>query len=300
MSPSIYDINANTPTLQKNFLNTILDEMSEETLKQTWYRFLHTIGNPVELCSPDIISKTDKFYHSACASENVVDPRQHPCLNNLPHIFHKAMKGISILVDTFLGIPVAVDDIDLDVYKSTASISLASGSIGPPATPPERRKPSFPLTINKAPNKQLGPTKSVNLKTEPVPHPLPTITFPSAPEYILPPTRPKSTSILDMLGDWLFQAALFGSDLKDQMESSEMSRSNSAASFTQTIDSQRKASAASDRILIETSPLLNPESFEAGQAEAIGALCRLFCFKRADEEISLMLNKQSHPAMQKV
>jgi hypothetical protein len=301
MSPSVDDINANTPTLQKNFLNAILDVMSEETLKQSWYRFLHTIGNPVDLCSPEIISKTDKFYHSACASENVVDPRQHPCLYNLPHIFHKAMKGLSILVDTFLGIPVVVDDIDLDVFKSTASISLASGNVQPPATPPEKRRPTFP-SINKATHKTLGSTKSsqITIKTEPVMNPLPVITFPSAPEYILPPTRPKSTSILDILGDWLFQSALFGHDLKDENEMTGVSRSNSAASFTQTIDAQRKTSAASDRIQIETSPLLSSESFEAGQAEAIGALCRLFCFKRADEEISLMLNKQSHPAFQKV
>jgi hypothetical protein len=301
MSPSVNDINANTPTLQKNFLNAILDEMSEETLKQSWYRFLHTIGNPVDLCSPQIISKTDKFYHSACASENVVDPRQHPCLYNLPHIFYKAMKGLSILVDTFLGIPVAVDDIDFDAFKSTTSISLPSGNVQPPATPPEKRRPTFP-SINKATHKTLGSTKSnqITIKPEPVINPLPVITFPSAPEYILPPTRPKSTSILDILGDWLFQSALFGHDLKDESEITGVPRSNSATSLTQTIDAQRKASAASDRLQIETLPLLNPESFEAGQAEAIGALCRLFCFKRADEEISLMLNKQSHPAFQKV
>ena len=299
MSPNAYDINANQPSLQKNFLNAILDDMNEETLKQCWYRFLHSIGNPVDLCSPEIISKTDKFYHSACASENVVDPRQHPCLNNLPHIFYRAMKGLSILVDTFLGIPVAMEEIDTDIYKSSTSLALsASSSFQPPATPPEKRKPTFPLTINKAPNKGIASAKNLQLsKVEPVANPLPTITYPSLPEYVLPSTRPKSTSILDILGDWLFQSALFGSDFKEQLESHEMSRSNSSQSFN---DGQRKTSAASDRILIETLPLLGPESFEAGQAEAIGALCRLFCFKKADEEISLMLNKQSHPAFQKV
>ncbi|CAG2161455.1 unnamed protein product [Oppiella nova] len=300
ISPNSYDINANSPTLQKNFLNTILDEMNDETLKQCWYRFLHTIGNPVELCSPEIISKTDRFYHSACASENVVDPRQHPCLNNLPHIFYKAMKGLSILVDTFLGIPVAVEEIDADIYKSTTSLALSSASsIQPPATPPERRhnKTAFPLTINKAPNKALGTTKNVIInKAEPTVNPLPTITYPSAPEYILSPTRPKSTSILDVLGDWLFQSALFGADLKEPNEA--MIRSNSIQSFNEL---QRKPSAASDRLLIETLPLLSPDSFEAGQAEAFGALCRLFCFKKADEEISTMLSRQPHPpSVQKV
>ncbi|XP_054153241.1 ral GTPase-activating protein subunit beta-like isoform X2 [Oppia nitens] len=299
MSPNSYDINANSPTLQKNYLNVILDEMNEETLKQCWYRFLHCIGNPVDLCSPEIISKTDRFYHSACASENVVDPRQHPCLNNLPHIFYKSMKGLSVLVDTFLGIPVTFEEIDVEMYKSSTSLAMSSAisSIQPPPTPPERRKPAFPaLTINKTQNKGMSSKHTVTTKAEPNVNPLPTIIYPTVPEYILPPTRPKSTSILDILGDWLFQAALFGSDLKEN----EMIRSNSSQSFSQINELQRKQSAASDRLLIETLPLLGPESFEAGQAEAIGALCRLFCFKKADEEISTMLNKQPHPPFQKV
>ncbi|CAG2112200.1 unnamed protein product, partial [Medioppia subpectinata] len=301
MSPNTYDINANSPTHNKNTLNEILDEMNEESLKQCWYRFLHTIGNPVDLCSPEIISKTDRFYHSACASENVVDPRQHPCLNNLPHIFYKAMKGLSILVDTFLGIPVTVEEIDADMYKSTTSLTLsAASSTQTPPTPPEKRRDFARFNYNKQnPQKSLAPTKSVNVnKVEPIITPLPTIIYPSAPDYILAPTRPKSTSILDILGDWLFQAALYGSDLK---EKHEMIRSSSNQSFTQLNELQRKPSAASDRILIETLPLLSAESFEAGQAEAIGALCRLFCFKKADEEISTMLSKQPHPpSVQKV
>lgn len=36
---------------------------------------------------------------------------------------------------------------------------------------------------------------------------------------------------------------------------------------------------------IEVPPCLSAESFEAGQAEAVGALCRLFCAKRTGEEV---------------
>lgn len=32
------------------------------------------------------------------------DPNQHPCLASLPAIFVRAMKGIAVLVDSFLGL----------------------------------------------------------------------------------------------------------------------------------------------------------------------------------------------------
>lgn len=78
-------------------------DMSNECIAQAWFRMLHTLGNPVDLCRPEVISQTPKFYHFALSSEMVIDPCQHPCLALLPQIFYKAMKGISILVDVFLG-----------------------------------------------------------------------------------------------------------------------------------------------------------------------------------------------------
>lgn len=35
--------------------------MSYENISQTWYRMLHTIGNPIDLCRPQIISQTPQF-----------------------------------------------------------------------------------------------------------------------------------------------------------------------------------------------------------------------------------------------
>lgn len=77
--------------------------MSNECIAQAWFRMLHTLGNPVDLCRPEVISQTPKFYHFALSSEMVIDPCQHPCLALLPQIFYKAMKGVSTLVDVFLG-----------------------------------------------------------------------------------------------------------------------------------------------------------------------------------------------------
>lgn len=77
--------------------------MSDEAVAQAWYRLLRTIGDPVDLCRPAVVSQTQAFLQYAIASPNVIDPCQHPCLQSLPQIFLKAVKGIAGHVDAFLG-----------------------------------------------------------------------------------------------------------------------------------------------------------------------------------------------------
>ncbi|XP_058980651.1 ral GTPase-activating protein subunit beta isoform X4 [Musca domestica] len=81
--------------------------MSNDCVAQTWYRFLRTIGNPIALCSPHIISKSSHFVQWALTHDKGAETYQHPCLQALPLIFLKAIKGISNQVDAFLGIYVA-------------------------------------------------------------------------------------------------------------------------------------------------------------------------------------------------
>lgn len=62
------------------------------------------LSNPVDLSNPAIISTTPKFQEqllnvSGMAQELI----HHPCLKQLPQIFFRAMRGISCLVDAFLG-----------------------------------------------------------------------------------------------------------------------------------------------------------------------------------------------------
>lgn len=78
-------------------------DMTPDCISQSWFRFLHTLGNPAQLCRPGIISHTQKFLQYALASDSVVDPCQHPCLSALPVIFLKAIRGIAGQVDAFLG-----------------------------------------------------------------------------------------------------------------------------------------------------------------------------------------------------
>lgn len=51
-----------------------------------------------------MISQTQKFLQFAISTDGVVDPCQHPCLQVLPTIFLKAIKGIAGQVDAFLGL----------------------------------------------------------------------------------------------------------------------------------------------------------------------------------------------------
>ena len=81
----------------------IPDNLTADTVAQCWYRFVHTIGNPCELCHPTLISQTESFLHYAIISETVVDPCHHPCLSQLPTNFYNAMRGVATIIDAFLG-----------------------------------------------------------------------------------------------------------------------------------------------------------------------------------------------------
>lgn len=78
--------------------------MSNDCIAQTWYRILRSIGSPIALCSPQVISKTPQFMQWAVTRSDGLEPFQHSCLLILPQIFLKAIKGISSQVDAFLGI----------------------------------------------------------------------------------------------------------------------------------------------------------------------------------------------------
>lgn len=77
--------------------------MTNDCVAQTWYRFLRTIGSPIALCSPQVISKTPQFMQWVVSRADGVEAFHHPCLLQLPFIFLKAIKGIASQVDAFLG-----------------------------------------------------------------------------------------------------------------------------------------------------------------------------------------------------
>ena len=78
-------------------------ELDNDGIAQTWFRFLHLLGNPVDLCRPKVISCTPKFLSAAVSYQPAMEPHQFACLQALPHIFLKAMRGVSVVIDAFLG-----------------------------------------------------------------------------------------------------------------------------------------------------------------------------------------------------
>lgn len=91
-------------TLVEDDAQLIPAGMTNDCIAQTWYRFLRTIGSPIALCSPQVISKTPQFMQWVVSRADGVETFHHPCLLQLPQIFLKAIKGIASQVDAFLGI----------------------------------------------------------------------------------------------------------------------------------------------------------------------------------------------------
>lgn len=271
-------------------LNLVPAEMSNENVAQTWFRFLHTLGNPINLSHPEIISQTDRFYDFALSSESVIDPCQHPCLSSLPQIFYKAMRGVASLVDSFLGIA------QIEAVVQTTGKSLNAQSTQQSVTPPHHRKTVIPRATS-IPGKNLPKasliagltSRSPSIPPSNAPPPPPqspvnaTPTIPSQHQRPqLSPSRPKCNSILHLFGEWLFEASLIGSGIctRSNNESEISSRRPSSL-----ILDNKNSSGQAIPDSIEIPPYLTVENFETGQAEAVGALCRVFCAKRSGEEI---------------
>ncbi|MGH0165770.1 UNVERIFIED_CONTAM: hypothetical protein FKN15_066484 [Acipenser sinensis] len=228
--------------------NLIPAEMDNDCVAQTWFRFLHMLSNPVDLSNPAIVSSTPKFQEQLLNVTGVPqEVIQHPCLKQLPQIFFRAMRGISCLVDAFLG------------KNKRARLCCLDGNT---AHPPKIQHQSSTTSPLSSPN-----------QTSSEPRPLPA------------PTRPKVNSILNLFGQWLFDAALVHCKLHNGMN-----RDNSMTALaTQAgIEFRRKGSQMSTDTMI-SNPLFDanefPDNYEAGRAEACGTLCRIFCSKKTGEEI---------------
>ncbi|XP_011305025.1 ral GTPase-activating protein subunit beta isoform X2 [Fopius arisanus] len=280
--------------------------MSDEAVAQAWYRLLRTVGDPVDLCRPAVVSQTQAFLQYAITSPTVIDPCQHPCLQALPQIFLKAIKGIAGQVDAFLGISQACcwEECCATSGISSTSSSGIGGTGGdkiskdqpqPSPTPPTQRRlaKSFSVTpsaVTKGIPKAslIGLTTSrisntpINIANSGPSSTSSTISATSLTNDIRPPLaagRPKCNTVLHLFGEWLFEAAFIGTD-----------------GWSQTLPQPVGASKRPSSVLVEgpnslqetineIPTSLSIDRYESGKAEAMGALCRIFCAKKTGEEI---------------
>ncbi|CAG0878641.1 unnamed protein product [Darwinula stevensoni] len=248
--------------------NLVPANMENSTLAQTWYRMLRIMGDPVELAKAAVISDTHPFIEWSGTQESVVEPCQHPCLGVLPQAFLKAMRGISGLVDAFLGFPMELDSL----------ISPRHGLSLPPPPPTQHSETPPP------PRERRGSTgakgNSPNLRVTVIsggisPHP-----YPSGKSSMVA-GRPRCNSILHLFGSWLFEAALLGVSLPPTPTTRDRVQRHDSVT-------RRPSAVLADRRMTETQDLpedVKLEKFELGRAEALGALCRIFCSKKTGEDI---------------
>ncbi|XP_072259767.1 ral GTPase-activating protein subunit beta isoform X6 [Pyxicephalus adspersus] len=291
----------------------IPSEMNNECVTQTWFRFLHMLSNPVDLSNPSIIGTTPKFQEQFLnVSGMPQEVNQYSCLKQLPQIFFRAMRGVSCLVDAFLGVAV-FKNMGLERLPRYG-ISRPRADSAPPTpvnrlsmpqntatntTPPHSRRHRA-VTVNKTTIKSsVNTTHSTKVQQQPSstsPLSSPNQTN-SEPRPLPAPTRPKVNSILNLFSSWLFDAALVQCKLQNGVNRD----SSMTASFIQillsykssiatqaTVELRRKGSQMStDTMGSSTVYDANeiPDNYEAGRAEACGTLCRIFCSKKTGEEI---------------
>ncbi|XP_055857652.1 ral GTPase-activating protein subunit beta isoform X4 [Episyrphus balteatus] len=110
----------------------------------------------------------------------------------------------------------------------------------------------------------------------------------SEPRPPLAPTRPLCNSVLHLFGEWLFEAAYIGGEswlANAKRQASEASKRPSSM-----VMENRKGSISLSHPNSNNDPANLPrgltiDKFESGRAEAIGALCKIFCSKKTGEEI---------------
>lgn len=84
--------------IQDQDFRTLLESMSDDAVVQCWFRLLHTLGNPVDLLYPEIITSGEAFRRLSAPDIDLF-----PSTSVLPNIFRTVMEGVSMQVSLFLG-----------------------------------------------------------------------------------------------------------------------------------------------------------------------------------------------------
>ncbi|XP_053697912.1 ral GTPase-activating protein subunit beta isoform X2 [Sabethes cyaneus] len=231
--------------------NLIPAGMTNDGIAQSWIRFLKILGAPTDLCCPQVISRTPQFIQAVLLNTDGIEPHYHPCLLQLPQIFLKTMKGIAGLVDAFLGL----------TKSSFSGLTSSRAAANQPNSIPQSS--SLPSS---------GFSSMLSLCQEN--------------RYPLAANRPRCNSILHLFGEWLFDAAHIGGETWIQNMKKRAAEAKRRPSSM--IMDNRKGSLSQPPSLSEMSdvpPGLTIDKYESGKAEAVGALCRIFCAKKTGEEI---------------
>nr|CAB3265419.1 ral GTPase-activating protein subunit beta [Phallusia mammillata] len=260
-------------------------EMNNEVVAQTWFRVLHIISDPVELSNTNFITKADKFMELALKGEGF-----DPSLRMLPYIFLKAMKGVSSIVDAFLGLS------NQRKYEVTYPHILLQ--ISTPITPTNARKSgkakkgATSAAFSRPPASPGASTTSPSSSTSSITPPSASANAGSISSLDMrprpAPQRPQCNSVLHLFGEWLFDAALAGCKF-EQIYGKEKGTEGRARSTSIPYSTSGSLLNAPSTDNLVSNPMFDgsefPESSDAGRAEACATLCRIIMCKKTGEHI---------------
>uniref|UniRef100_A0A5K3F716 Rap-GAP domain-containing protein n=1 Tax=Mesocestoides corti TaxID=53468 RepID=A0A5K3F716_MESCO len=289
---SLHRLNLPQFTAYQPLINRhLMVDLPRDVANASWFRFLHLFGNPTDLCHPSLITHTATFEYFRRLNGVA---RCRLTASFLPAIFHQALRSISTIVDLFIGIapslsgclftfvgipPNLYGPIDITEYFKYTSVRApdtifvdkqnagceALGASSAASEPPESAPPPA-SAVNSSGSmvRTVGHSSAlVNPQT-------------LVEEWLRPDAfvtafynRPEAASLLQLLGPWLFEAAVNGTSLAKATD-------NAAASVKEGAVSRERASTVDNF------------SFHVGRAEAVACLCRIFIYARRTQ-IALIL-----------
>ncbi|TGZ74787.1 hypothetical protein CRM22_000754 [Opisthorchis felineus] len=104
-------------------------EMSTESVKESWLRMLYLLGNPVDICDVrTLATPVLEMFKKTTAADRVAAASIH-----LPYVYHQMLRGLSAVVDGFLGIQPSLAigieaalGVPSDLYRPVGSVSPPS------------------------------------------------------------------------------------------------------------------------------------------------------------------------------
>uniref|UniRef100_UPI00358DE290 ral GTPase-activating protein subunit beta isoform X3 n=1 Tax=Myxine glutinosa TaxID=7769 RepID=UPI00358DE290 len=315
----LYGMSLPSLRVPEDDLALIPANMTEECLAQSWFRFLHMIGNPVDLANPAIVASAPRFQEALMECGGVPpDASRFHCLRHLPAIFHSAMCGVSQLVDAFLGVSRTrlenTSSVPVNTNRMSAPFGVtSSSSSGGTTTSPHTRR-ARAVTVSKTVARTV--TAATIQVTAAVPHssrsssatpqektssnlhapvaPSPLVNFDPRPSPA--PGRSQVNSILNLFGQWLFEAALVNCRPDTPFVSGQPAQAPDPRRKPSQLPVESGGGAGVAGVSVGSSISSSlpaeggiggewRENFEAGRAEACGTLSCIMASKKTGEEI---------------
>ncbi|XP_070758296.1 ral GTPase-activating protein subunit beta-like [Enoplosus armatus] len=269
-------------------------DMDDQRLPHTWLRFLHLLSNPVGLNSPVVVGSSPSSQEEAISGDS-----------QLPNIVFRAMRGVSMLVDAFLGVTVVHKEKTEQLLPFTGLTTripfrdrLPSLGVAVTRNPFRDRLPSYGLS---RPRSGSAPPTPVNILS--VHSATPSTTSPPPHNRQLKPTSvskaiSKTPTTSSSLHHWKSSSCP-----PTPYPPLCTSHRSSPSPLRCNVDSLLHLFGCwlFDAALINRDPGLPSghcgitvmsERLAAGRAEACGTLCRIFtCKKTAEDIMSVYLSR---------